>query len=165
MFDIRHSLVGSTVDYDDAMSAFNSCVANDAKTGIAVSSAVNGDKIEVAVNIIAETAGKYGINALLVEDNIVYEQAVSGSESNGSYNHTNVLRATGVNDIFGDDLGTLNANGLASKEFSFNIVSGYVVENLSVVIYTTYEEGDGKKHIANIVKCPANGSVDFKFAE
>jgi hypothetical protein len=160
VFDMR-TLVGGHREYTAVLPIYNSLAANAAKTGISVKSTINGGKINVSAGIIAETEGEYAIGALLVEDNIVYYQNQAGSQ----YNHTNVLRAKAMDNIFGDELGVINAGGSVGKTFDFDVDSRYVAENLSVVIYTTYVETNGKKHIANIVKCPANGSVDYKFAE
>jgi thiol-disulfide isomerase/thioredoxin len=162
--DMRESFVGAysstPANYNAIMPTYNRLKGNDAKTGIAVSSKVNGNKIEVKADVRAEVDGQYSVGALLVEDNIVYAQTNQGSK----YNHTNVLRANGANSIFGVDMGTITAGEGGSKNFSFDIDTKYVVDNLSVVVYTTRLE-EGKKYIANITKCPVNGSVGYKFAK
>lgn len=151
-----------------------------AKTGIQVNSGFNGNTVEVDIDILAESAGTYAVGAFLVEDNIIFNQAGnSGTDqgtipANPNYNHTNVLRGrpSEMTSIFGVDLGAMTAGEVKSKSFSFpatpKIVSNvpiYVHENLSVVVYTTSLDEDGKKYIANIVKVPAAGFTGYKLAQ
>lgn len=163
LFDLRTMVEGASES--KARSAYTAEAGKEARTGIQVESSISDNKVSVNVEVMAESAGKYGIGALLIEDNVQYKQA----NQPDNYNHTGVLRGKGVTNIFGDDLGTMQAGDTQTKTFSFDAVSReinkvpiLVHENLYVVVYTTYEE-NGKQYIANIVKAPASGFTGYKF--
>ena len=159
-FDLNTAIV-SAAPYADVNEEYGEYKNKPARTGIAVSSKVVGKKVEVAANIAAESDGTYAVGALLVEDNIIFEQA----NQSANYNHTNVLRTKGMTSAFGDNLGAMNAGSTIGKSFSLDTNDQYVVDNLSVVVYTTYVADNGKKYIANIVKCPVGESLGYKFAQ
>ena len=139
-------------------SAYDSYISNPAKTGIKVVSGIANGKIDVTVTVGAKEAGTYYMGVFLVEDNISAPQ----TGSSGAYNHIDVVRDQGMNNIFGEEIGNMTAGQSIPKTFSFNVDSGYNTDNLSIVVYTLYEEG-GKRVIANTVKAPASGVTPYKY--
>ncbi len=150
---------------EEARDAYATRSAEPAKTGIKADSRIEGSKVNISVEIAAEVTGKYYIGALLLEDNIVAPQYTGGSEGyDNSYSHTDVLRDKGMTGLYGDSLGVISGGDTTSKTISFNLDSKYLPANLEVVIYTLYSK-DGHRSIENVVKLPANGSVDYHPAE
>jgi thiol-disulfide isomerase/thioredoxin len=172
LFDMTRTMVGGNPNPALIMPYYNSEKVKEARTGIQVLSKINGNKVEVEATIMAETAGTYAIGAYLVEDNVVYSQSGQGS----AYNHVDVLRAKGMNSIFGDAPEAMVAGDVKTKTFTFDAIPAvrigankedvpiFVHKNLSVVVYTTYEK-DGDFFVANIVKTPADGFTGYKLAE
>ncbi len=138
-------------------SAFNSCLS-DVKTGMNVTSSISGGKVNVSVEVTALEAANYSLGILLVEDHIVGYQNGGGN----SYDHTNVARQMGAASIFGDSItgGVMSAGTSSTKQFSFDVDAGYKAENLSVVVYTIYQN-NGKPNVDNAIKIPANGSGGY----
>jgi thiol-disulfide isomerase/thioredoxin len=139
---------------------YDTCMENPATTGIKVDSAISGGKVYATVAVGAQKAADYRIGVLLVEDNVVCYQI---NESD-SYNHTSVLRAKAMDDIFGEELGTMEVGDTTSKDYTFDIAAGYNPENLYVVVYTVAIRY-GRLCVSNSVKTPANGVTDFKYAD
>lgn len=135
-------------------------IAKPAKTGIAVDSSVNGDKLNVEVSVGAKEAGAYQVGVFLIEDHVSCVQAGYGS----NYDHKNVLRKSAATSIFGEALGTMDVGETVSKTYSFDILSNYAAENLSIIAYTLYQD-NGNWVVTNCVKAPASGLTDFKYAE
>lgn len=138
-------------------------------TGIQVNSEISGTTITVDVEVRAEEADTYSIGAVLVEDNILAPQSGLGN----NYNHTNVFRAMGTENLFGEELGAMTAGGVATKTFTFTVDSKYNAENLSVLVYTLYDKALPTNNggsvtgpvISNSLKARANGITGYQFAE
>lgn len=168
--DFSNSMVGGP-NYSQLLPVYNDYFDSDLKTtGIRVDSSISGETVTVNIEVRAEEADTYSIGALLVEDNIAATQNGLGN----SYNHTNVLRAKATESIFGEELATMAAGDVATKTFTFPVVTGkYKPENLSVVVYTLYDEDLPTNNggtvngpvISNSVKATANGVTGYVFAE
>ena len=139
--------------------AVNKYLAKSVKTGIKVDSRIEGNKINVDVTVGAKEAGTYSVGIFLTEDNISAYQNGFGE----GYNHTDVLRAKGMTNIFGDEIGGLAAGQSYPKSFSFDISSSYNTSNLNLVVYTLYED-NGKMVVSNVVKVPIDGFTDYNYA-
>jgi hypothetical protein len=164
--DMKKYLLGGK-PYSEFLAAYNQFSVGSAMTGISVDSRIEDGKVKVSVEVYAETENAYSINAFLVEDNIVCEQSTPTTVIQ-EYNHTDIVRKAAVNKLFGEELGTNAAGQTVTKEFTFDLLSRYKPEDLSVTVCTAYDDaGDERSHmvIANTVKCPANGSVGYKFAK
>ena len=163
LIELDATMTGSAPE-STIRAAYAKYIAFDALTGIKVDSKVNGSKINASVEVCAEQNGRYYIAALLVESGIVCEQNTNSQGYIDPYTHDNVLRAAGMPNIFGEELGVMPEGSMKSKSYSFDIKPEYNVENLRLVIYTLYEKGP-KRVIANIVKVPVNELTGYKFAE
>jgi thiol-disulfide isomerase/thioredoxin len=157
--DVEVGTPGYIPTQTETQNSYTKYVAYPAKTGIRVDSKIVGNKINATVTVGAKEADTYQIGALLIEDNIVAYQNGSGN----NYNHTNVLRAKGMDNIFGEALGTMSVGETLSKIYNFDIASNYDRSNLYIVIYTLYKNSNGKWMIANSVKAPVEGTTDFKY--
>ncbi len=117
-------------------------------------------RVDATVTIGAKEAGDYSIGIFLVEDNVsAFQVGAPGS----IYNHADIVRHLGT-DLFGDAIGSMTAGQTIEKEFTMTIEDSYKLEDLSLVIYTTYKEG-GYSVIDNIVKVPAAGQTGFNYAD
>jgi cytochrome c1 len=134
-----------------------------AKTGIRIESSIDeeANRIDMTISVGAKDAGSYRIGALLIEDNIECFQKGGGD----AYNHVNVLRDAAVEDIFGENLATMESGDVVSKEYGFEVKPEYNTAQLSVVVYTLYENESGHIVIANIAKSPVGELTDFKYIE
>jgi hypothetical protein len=135
-------------------------LATPAKAGIKVESTVVDSKVNAKVTVGAKEAGTYAVAVLLVEDHISCPQA----GYSGNYDHTNVFRKSATTSIFGEEIGAIEAGSILSKEYSFDVAANYNVQNLSLIVYTLYKDGDNWV-VTNSVKASANGLTDFKYVE
>jgi hypothetical protein len=166
--DLDEQISGETLpDADEIEAFYDTAMSAPAKVGIKVNSAKNGPYIDANVSVGAKEAGTYQIGLFLVEDNIVDKQMMDTGVYDDNYNHTDVLRAAAAKDksIFGEELGSFEVGDVISKDFRFTIASNYKAKNLALVAYVLYEKKDGEWVIANSVKAPAEGVVDYKYAE
>ena len=138
---------------------YNKHVKNSAKTGISVDSKLDGTTVKVDVTVGACESGAYRIGVLLVEDNVVCPQSGGGS----NYNHTRVLRARGMENIFGESLKRMDVGETVSKRYVFDLDAGWRSEFLSVVVYTLYRNQDDQWVVANGVLAPANAFTGFQY--
>ncbi len=151
---------GSSIEVENIEYYYDTSMENPATTGIKVESAISGGKVNATVTVGASKAADYKIGILLVEDNVVCYQNAEGD----NYNHTNVLRAKAMDDIFGEELGSMEVGETVTKDYSFDIASGWNPENLSVVVYTVAMRY-GRLCVSNSVKAPADGVTNFKYAD
>ncbi len=135
-------------DYDKVLPIYEALAAEDAMTGISVDSKIEGSKVNVSIGIVAEKSNSYGVNVFLVEDNLVCAQATPDTTIK-EYNHTDVVRKSAVENIFGDDLGTLAEGERVTKTFTLDLDTWHIVENMSVVVCTSYTDADGKEYMQN----------------
>ncbi len=145
--------------YTDAMESYAEWIEYPAKAAIRVDSAIKNGRVEAAVTIGAAVADSYRIAVLLVEDNVVCVQSGYGE----GYNHTDVVRQKATDSVFGDELGALAVGETATKNYGFDIATGYIPENLSIVAYVLSMNDAEKWAISNSMKAPANGFTDFKY--
>jgi hypothetical protein len=146
--------------------AYRKYIENSPKTGVKVSSTITegvaGSKLDVTVTVGAKEPGNYFLGLVLVEDHVKKWQRGSQPEEQG-YDHTNVARHLATA-LFGDPIGSMALAETVEKEFTFTIADNYKPENLSLVVYTLYNE-EGYNVIDNAVKIPANSQADFNYAE
>jgi hypothetical protein len=140
---------------------YDAIMAAPAKTGVAMTSSIDGSAIGVNVAVAAKDAGTYQIGILLVEDGVKTNQV----GFTGLYSHTGVLRDSKAANIFGEEFATMEAGQVETKEYSFDIDPKYNAENLSVVVYTLVQNAGGKWLIDNSVKVPVGQTQEFRYAE
>jgi thiol-disulfide isomerase/thioredoxin len=143
-----------------ARAAFNKYVRIEPASAVKVASTIEGDQINVEVVAGANATHNYAIGIFLIEDHIMEIQ----TGATGDYDHTNVAREIGVDNIFGDSMGTMDAGEVYVKECSFAMLSKYKAENLSLLVYTLYENEAGEMVIDNTVKVPVNTTAEFNYA-
>lgn len=162
--DLGTYVAGDTTGEELEM-LYNSLAETPAPVGIKVNSARNGPYVDAVVSVAAGQADTYRIGVFLVEDNIVAPQMTDTGEYDDGYNHTNVHRATvAKDDIFGEEVGAMEAGDEISGEYRLTIMSKYNSQNLSLVVYVVYRK-EGRWVVANSVKAPISGVTDYKYAE
>jgi thiol-disulfide isomerase/thioredoxin len=153
---------------------YNQCITKPAMTAFRINSSYANNVVTASVTVAAQEAAGYTIGILLVEDNIICPQYTPTGRFVEDYNHTDVLREMGTENIFGDDLRLL-AGEITTKEFTIPVGTdpdgkaySFKPENLSVIVYTLYQipYETGMTHVmANSVKSKVGSSTDFKYAE
>lgn len=116
------------------------CVA-----GISVSSAVNGDEIEVSATVKA-SPGEYSVSAFIIESGIVSAQALyytdGSSETLTSFVHDNVARKVLSTNVTGDSFTA--AQDPVQFNWKTSVNSSWVVNNLSVAVMVMRPFGNYK---------------------
>ena len=108
-----------------------------AKTGIAMSSTLDGDELKVDVDLYAKEADSYRLVVLLLEDGIVGYQNGGGNK----YTHNDVARLA-LTSMSGESVRTTEDNQVLRKSYTANITSGWKAENLKVLVYVEKPYGD-----------------------
>lgn len=123
-----------------------------ATCGLRVESSYNEStgKIDITVGITSNTGGEYRLAAIILEDGITAKQIQDGYEK-PDFKHFNVVRKLLSSNLVGDSAGTLEADKEKTMEFSTEVDSEWVVDNLRVAVYAT----DSSGFINNIVECKA----------
>jgi hypothetical protein len=161
IIELREDLTGTSLPSETTVRAkINSFSVNNPRTAVKVASVRTDGKIEGTVTVGAREAGEYFVGLFLTEDHISGPQLGYGA----GYDHTNVVREMGTENIFGESLGAMAAGDTADYEFSMPAAGHYNPENLSVVVYTMYME-DGHAVIDNSLKVTANGNSDYNYAD
>lgn len=142
-----------------ARAAYNKYIGNSPTSAIMVDSEIADGKINVEITVGVREENKYAIGIFLVEDHIVAYQNGGGNY----YDHTNVARDMGVSNLYGDSMGTLSAGGVYIKNCSFDLLSKYNADNLSLIVYTLYND-NGHMNVDSVIKVPANGKTEFNYA-
>ncbi len=163
MVELDKKFIGAMAVDEMKAGYYDEYVVKPARTGIKVASAINGNKVEFTVSVGAQVADNYYVGALLVEDKVVSPQSTpSGNDT--KYVHKGVFRDYATTSVYGNDLGAMSVGDVVSKNLSIGILSKYAAENLSLVVYTLYKDGDNFR-IANSVKVPANGSTGYMYVQ
>ncbi len=164
LVEFREDLTGTSLPTETTVrAAVNKYVVVSPRTAIKVDALQSDDKVEATVTIGAREADEYTIGIFLTEDHISGPQVGHGA----GYDHINVVREMGTEDITGDSIGTIAAGQTIDKTFSFDLSEvqyGYNPDNLFLVVYVTYKE-DGYTVIDNTRKIPANGLSGYEYAE
>lgn len=142
-----------------------------AKTAIAASTKLEGNKIKISASIATKEALEYKINAFILEDGIVFAQASAEAD----YVHNYVVRQN-ITDMFGDPIPDVSENGISDIELEAEVPESVLDKNnMYVVLFVTYpgeptaKDVSGAEYINvgtivdNVVKVPLNGSVDFMY--
>ncbi len=148
------------------------------KSGIAITSQLNENSIDVKLRVKVNETNEYHVGAIIVEDGIVKRQIIYHNGSSDDYawdekfvhNSVATYIMPGTNLYTGRSLGTIQPGKEVTTSFSIPI-NRVVTDkrtvnhsNCRVVAYIINKEGD-KYYINNATTCPVNGSVDFRYQE
>ncbi len=168
--------VGTSTNYSHSVIYLDSAVktieAFGVSTAIAASSLVKEDVIEINATIAVKSDGKYGVGAMVLEDDITgtqstyYDLADIGLENYDTSCHKNVLQCIypSSQTIPYEELGGL-AQHYANNSYSFECVlnvddltSLSDINNCRVVVYT-YDISTG--YVDNIIQAPIGTIRNF----
>jgi len=99
--------------------------------GLAMTSSVTGASANVSVKLLSEKSAEYRLALYVVEDGLKGPQ-LDGSLTNENYYHSFVVRRLVSETVYGDNLGRVNQNEEATKEYavsvdpSWNLAKTYV---------------------------------------
>ena len=139
---------------------------------------IDTTEVQLELGIAAKEEGEYYLNVFLLEDNIIgsHSDYVGVVENPSQYNHSSVMRAQYNEDMFGDPI-QLSANSFEIMNLTLAIPDGIEdVNNLRVVVFTTYEGSFSGEYgssyvqynnygyvVDNAVSIPANGFAVFGY--
>lgn len=135
--------------------------AHPARTGIKVSTVVNGDKVSVTASVKASAAGTYDLGCALLCDNLpgdaytyeqVYNNAVRSVSGNYRFMSTNAFDLAA-----GAEKTDIAVNGGEAIPFELSKKDDY-----SLVLFTLVKDGD-KTRIDNCVKVALGESVEYRY--
>lgn len=122
---------------------------------------IDTTEVQLELGIAAKEEGEYYLNVFLLEDNIIGSQSdyVGVVENPSQYNHSSVMRAQYNEDMFGDPI-QLSASSFDTMNLTLAIPSGIEdVNNLRVVVFTTYEGSFSGEYGSNYVQYNNYGYV------
>jgi thiol-disulfide isomerase/thioredoxin len=109
-------------------------------TGIACSSTLSGNTIDVDLELYVKEADTYRVTVLLLEDNITGYQN-DGGRSDNNYVHNDVARLA-ITSMNGEKIEVSGDNQIVTKSFSGTIKSSWDTDNLKLLIYVEKPYGD-----------------------
>jgi hypothetical protein len=118
-------------------------------TGIACSSTLSGNTIDVDLELYIKEADTYRVTVLLLEDNITGYQN-DGGRSDNNYVHNDVARLA-ITSMNGEKIEVSGDNQIVTKSFSGTIKSSWNTDNLKLLIYVEkpYGDRDNVKGVSN----------------
>ncbi len=162
---------------DSAVSYLYSAICNvedqGVATAISASSSVSSSIIEINAKVAVKTSGKYGVGAMILEDNISATQssyysnlADVGLDGYDTSNHVNVVQGcypttSGTPYVNLGDETQHTSNNTYNFNCSFNISSLTTLSNINncrIVVYT-YNIATG--YVDNIIQAPIGTTRDF----
>lgn len=176
MFNIDNGFpkarINRTIDWPRpyVLSQATAIAGTDTDVSIAVNSQLNGSSLSLNVKVAYENGSVPGdkLVVYLLENGVVSPQANYFNETPGhpyeglgnpipNYVHNDGLRNS-LSELFGDAIPNLPAFQVHSKDFTFQIPSHYVGENLSFVVMVVNSENSAKNaQFSNI-----NEAKDFE---
>lgn len=173
---LRFSTGATLRDLQDIVS--KELASSDALAGLCASTILDGEDLIIRIGIKAANDGEYRIGAWILEDCIYAKQINNGASKeleNGEIidfnTHNNCLRATIGQSKSGDYFGSpvsLKKGETAEQSFIVPLYEAlhpekqWIGENCHVVVYVTTPNGSSYK-VNNVIDCPANGSVAYKY--
>lgn len=175
---LTHSLNGTTelyntIDTEALVSSMSSVVESNLETecytniAASVSYSEDGLKLNVLANVKVAKAGKYRIQAWVLEDGIIEAQEMGPGISGDFDTHNNVLRYSSSTSATGETLGNstdLKAGTVEEFACSFDI-DKLGVNDLSKcrVVIVTLNGFSGKFTTDNVVECSIGGTVAYEY--
>ena len=145
-----------------------------AKAGISVSPAyyASDAMLVVTVAVKAAVAGSFNVGAWLLEDGIYGAQNDYDNIGDDTYDiHNNCVRIADSKfqhvkkeTWFGYELGELSAGSVAEKTFVMKIDKKWVVENLHLAVFVSYDDADGYA-VCNAVDVPIDAPTPFEYVK
>ena len=112
-------------------------------TGIACSSTLSGNTINVDLDLYVKEADTYRVTVLLLEDNITGYQN-DGGRADNSYVHNDVARLA-ITSMNGERIEVSEDYQVVKKSFSGTVRSSWDPDNMKVLIYVEKPYGDRDK--------------------
>lgn len=112
-------------------------------TGIACSSTLSGNTINVDLDLYVKEADTYRVTVLLLEDNITGYQN-NGGRSDNNYVHNDVARLA-ITSMNGERIEVSEDYQVVKKSFSGTVMSSWDPDNMKVLIYVEKPYGDRDK--------------------
>ena len=112
-------------------------------TGIACSSTLSGNTINVDLDLYVKEADTYRVTVLLLEDNITGYQN-NGGRSDNNYVHNDVARLA-ITSMNGERIEVSEDYQVVKKSFSGTVRSSWDPDNMKVLIYVEKPYGDRDK--------------------
>ena len=145
-----------------------------AKAGISVSPAYYaGDAmLVVTVAVKAAVAGTFNVGAWLLEDEIYGTQSDYDNIGDDTYDtHNSCVRIADSKfqhakkeTWFGYELGNLSVGNVAEKTFVMKLDKKWVLENLHLAIFVSYDDVDGYS-VCNAVDVPIDAPTPFEYVK
>lgn len=110
------------------------------KTGIAISSSVQGRKVTAEVSVYVKEAADYKVYALLLEDDIIGFQNGGGD----NYEHDHVARVP-LSSSSGDAMNISTANTIWTKTYTADVPTSYNLSNMKVIVFVEKPYGSRAK--------------------
>lgn len=156
--DIRTRIMGA-LGYTDFERKVLDAAAEYAPAGLAVTTYVRGNEIEVIVHATAAAEGEYYLGVVLIENGLTSPQSGSGTNE---YIHNDVFRKN-LSPIPGESLGFFGKNEQKSVTYRTDI-SAYKAENCEIVCYLYTQEGDVLRAV-NSTRCHAGEYTGYGFVD
>lgn len=113
---------------------------NPAKSGLAISTRLDGNKVTATIKVAVEESADYYLGVMLTQDGITgYAQSTPTGSTGTDYEHNNVLRACAAA-LDGDHLGLLAKGDITTREYSFDLAK-YDKDKCNIIVYLNKEEG------------------------
>lgn len=141
--DFKNSIVESFEEYP-------------AHCGVAVSSEVDGSKINATVKLYPELSSSYRLAVFVVEDRVKYYQK-DGTLTHDEYNHRHVVRKIVSPTYLGDRLGTLDEGAETSKSYEIEVDSAWNLEETYIYALAI----DANSHVNNMNVCKVGTESDY----
>ena len=115
-----------------------------ASTAIGISSAWDGNTLNVDVDLYCKVAESHKVTVFLVEDGIVGSQADYYDGDHSDYVHDAVARKA-LTSVYGNPFQTDAKNTIKSFSYSTTVSSDYVKDNLRVLVYVQRQFGSQER--------------------
>lgn len=162
-----------TIDTDALVADISTAVDNnliaECYTNISSSVSYSQDKksINVLANVKIAKAGKFRIQAWVLEDGIYEEQSVQPGISGNFDTHNNVLRCSSSKSATGVAIGSKEEQAAETVE---QFVCSFEINNLGVenlgrcrVVIVTLNGFSGKFTVDNVAECAIGGTVSYEY--
>lgn len=154
---------------ENISSKVSSISASECFTNIAASVSYSEDQknLNVLANVKVAKAGKYRIQAWVLEDGI-YEEQVNSTGLSGDFNtHNNVLRYSSSSSATGEALGNTTESAAGTIE---QFACSFEIDKLGVedlgkcrVVIVTLNGFSGKFIADNVVECAIGGTAPYEY--
>ncbi len=118
-------------------------------TGVAISSSLNGEKVDVNLKLYSKVSEALKVTVMLVEDSIIGYQADYIDGNHNDYVHNGVCRAS-FTDMNGDDIYISDASKPYGLNYSMSVPNSvYDTANLKIMVYVM-RSNSAVSHVKNV---------------